>query len=123
MAVTNFRAEDFPSGKKAKEQHNPEREDNKILAPEVEHAVRDAKEGEKFAKEFAKKDAEAEEVLADEVKNAVEEGTNEEQTAARKAPTRKRASATTKAAKAADEHIEAEVAKTETTATGTKPTE
>ena len=122
MAVTNFRKEDFPKGKKAKEQHNAEREDNKILDVEVEHAVRDANEGDKFAKDFAKKDAEAEEVLADEVKNTVEDGTNEQQTA-EKTPLRKRSTKATKAAKAADEHIDAEVEKTETTATGSKPTE
>lgn len=122
MAVTNFRKEDFPKGKKAKEQRNAEREDNKILDVEVDHAVRDEKEGEKFAKDFAEKDAAAEEKLADEVKNTVEDGTNEQQTA-EKTPTRKRSTKATKAAKAADEHIEAEVEKTSTTATGSKPTE
>lgn len=121
MAVTNFRAEDFPKGKKAKEQHNEYREDNKILDVEVEKAVRDEDEGAKFAKEFAKKDAAAEEILADEVKNAVEEGTNEEQTATQ-TPTRKRVTAATKASKAADKHIDAEVKKTESTASG-QPTE
>jgi len=82
MAVTNFRASDFPKGKKAKEQHNEPRKDNKILDDELDNAVRDPKEGAKFAKDFAKKDAEAEKTLADEVKNAVPEGTNEEQTKA-----------------------------------------
>ncbi|QWY83942.1 hypothetical protein SEA_A3WALLY_92 [Microbacterium phage A3Wally] len=95
MAVTNFRKEDFPKGKKNKEQNNPEREDNKILANEVDNAVRDAKEGDKFAKDFAEKDAAAEKTLADEVKNTVEEGTNEEQDAP-KAPAKKRATKTTK---------------------------
>ena len=93
MAVTNFRKEDFPKGKKSKEQHNPEREDNKILANELDNAVRDAKEGDKFAKDFAKKDDAAEKTLAEEVKNTVEEGTNEEQT---KAAPKKRGSKPTK---------------------------
>jgi len=110
MAVTNFRGGDFPQGKKIKEQHNEARKDNAILDVEVEKAVRDSKEGAKFAKEFAEKDAAAEEKLADEVKNTVEEGTNEEQTAA-KASTRRKSTAATKAAKAADKHIADEVAK------------
>lgn len=119
MAVTNFRAEDFPQGKKGKEQHNVAREDNLILDAEVEKAVRDSEEGNNFAKEFAKKDAAAEETLADEVKHAVEEGTNEEQTAD-KASTRRKSTPASRAAKAADKHIADEVAKATTQADDAK---
>lgn len=68
MAVTNFRNSDFPKGKKnAEETHNAPREDNKILAKEVDNAVRDPKEGEKFAKDFGKKVEAADKKLNEEI--------------------------------------------------------
>lgn len=118
MAVTNFRAEDFPSGKKADGQTGAAREDNKILDVEVEHAVRDPKEGEKFAKEFAAKVDEAEKTLNEEISRT--EVPLDEQP---EPPKRRKTTAATKAAKAADAHIAEEVEKTSTTESGTKPSE
>lgn len=67
MAVTNFRASDFPKGKRKKEGKSEEREDNKVLDSEVKNAVRDPNEGKKVAKESEKKVAEAEETLEEEI--------------------------------------------------------
>ena len=67
MAVTNFRASDFPKGKKRKEGKNTEREDNKILDSELEKVVRDPNEGKKDAKELETKVADAEKTLAEEI--------------------------------------------------------
>lgn len=64
----------------ATEQHNPPREDNKILQKEVDHAVRDAKEGDKYAKDFGSRVKSAAEKLEDEIKNTVDQGSNESQT-------------------------------------------
>ena len=88
MAVTNFRASDFPKGKKgAEETHNEPREDNKILAGEVDHAVRDSKEGEKFAKDFAKKVDESNKTLNEEISRT--ETPLDEQKAPKKAAAKK----------------------------------
>jgi hypothetical protein len=118
MAVTNFRAEDFPSGKKRKEQNNEPRKDNLILQGEVDKAVRDENEGNKFAKEFGAKVDEAEKTLNEEISHT--EVPLDEQP---EPPKRRRSTATTKAAKAAAEHIEDEVEKSATTESGTKPSE
>lgn len=89
MAITNFRASDFPKGKKgAEETHNDPREDNKILAKSLDNAVRDPKEGEKFAKEFAKKVDEADKKLNEEI-SRTETPLDEQKTEEKKAPARK----------------------------------
>lgn len=67
MAVTNFRESDFPEGDKVEEQHNPPREDNKILDKEIEHALRDRNAGNKFAKEFGSKVDDANKKLNEEI--------------------------------------------------------
>lgn len=65
-----------------KEQHNPPREDNKILQKELDNAVRDAKDGDKYATDFAARVKSASEKLEDEIKNTVKAGSNESQTKA-----------------------------------------
>lgn len=67
MAVTNFRASDFPGGKRKKEKKSTEREDNKILDSETKKAIRDPNEGKKDAKELSEKVEEAEKTLAEEI--------------------------------------------------------
>lgn len=105
MAVKNFRASDFPGGKKSKEQNNPPREDNKILQGEIDHAVRDENEGEKFVKEFGKKVDEADKKLNEEISHT--EAPLDEQ----EAPKRTRKAPAAKKAAAAEKHIEDEVSK------------
>ncbi len=63
-----------------KEQHNEPREDNKILQKEIDYAVRDAKDGDNYAKDFGKRVESASEKLEAEIKNTVEAGSNESQT-------------------------------------------
>ncbi len=90
MAVTIFRASDFPKGKKgAEETHNAPREDNKILATSLDNAVRDGKEGEKFAKDFAKKVDEADKTLNEEISRTEVPLDEQEAASEKKAPTRK----------------------------------
>lgn len=71
MAVTNFTEKDFPKGEKVDEQHNEPREDNKILAKEIEHAVRDENEGDNYAKDFAERVNDANAKLQAEIENSV----------------------------------------------------
>ncbi|URP22165.1 hypothetical protein SEA_BIG4_81 [Microbacterium phage Big4] len=71
MTVTNFTESQFPEGTNVDEQHNPPREDNKVLAKELEHAVRDGKEGEKYAKDFAERVDDANAKLQAEIENTV----------------------------------------------------
>lgn len=71
MAGTNFTEKDFPKGKSVDEQHNEPREDNKILAKELDNAVRDGKEGEKYAKDFAERVDDANAKLQAEIENTV----------------------------------------------------
>ncbi|UDL16361.1 hypothetical protein SEA_ZOOMAN_77 [Microbacterium phage Zooman] len=71
MTVTNFTESQFPEGTNVDEQHNPPREDNKVLAKELEHAVRDDKEGEKYAKDFAERVDDANAKLQAEIENTV----------------------------------------------------
>lgn len=71
MAGTNFTEKDFPKGENVDEQHNEPREDNKILAKELDHAVRDDKEGEKYAKDFAERVDDANAKLQAEIENTV----------------------------------------------------
>lgn len=86
MAGTNFTEEDFPKGKNVDEQHNEPREDNKILAKELDYARRDGEAGDKFAKDFAAKVDDANAKLAAEIENTVKESdVKKTQTEARKA--------------------------------------
>lgn len=89
MAVTNFRASDFPSGKKSKEKKSEAREDTKALNKQAESAVDDPKEGAKAAKETEKKVTEADKALAEEISKT--ETPLEEQGAPKKAATRRTA--------------------------------
>lgn len=89
MAVTNFRASDFPSGKKPKEKKSEVREDTKALNKQAESTVDDPKAGAKAAKEAEKKVAEADKTLAEEISKT--ETPLEEQEAPKKAAPRRTA--------------------------------
>lgn len=87
MAVTNFRASDFPSGKKKKSTKTEVREDTKALNKQAESTVDDPKAGAKAAKESEKKVAEADKTIADEISNT--ETPLEQQEAPKKTSTRR----------------------------------
>lgn len=88
MAITNFRASDFPKGKKQKNAKRTEREDNQILDAAVENAIDDPKAGNKVAKETEKKVEEADKTIAEEISKT--ETPLEEQDEPKKPATRRR---------------------------------
>ncbi len=71
MAGTNFTEKDFPKGEAVDEQHNEPREDNKVLAKELDNAVRDENEGNNYAKDFAERVDDANAKLQAEIENSV----------------------------------------------------
>lgn len=111
MTVTNFTESQFPKGTNVDEQHNEPREDNKILAKELDHAVRDENEGADYAKDFAERVDDANAKLQAEIENSVKPD------AAKKyqAEVRKEAKAAEEAKASADEKA--------ATATGVKEEE
>ncbi len=121
MAVTNFQESDFPEGKKADEQHNPPREDNKILAKEIENAIRNRGGGDEFADDFASKVDDANKKLNEEISRT--ETPLDEQKAPKTAS--RKADATKAAEKKADEIATEAVEKKASRAKKTegKPTE
>jgi len=72
MAVTNFRASDFPKGKASKSGPDADRADNKVLQESLDNAVEDPKAGDKVANKAAKDLKVAEATLESEISNTVD---------------------------------------------------